>query len=379
MKKYKILLVVRWPIGGIRTFFRYVYKNLDSSRYHFVLIAPALPETHCLLEDLGELDLRYIPTAKDISDKELFRALTWLMYHEDFDLVHSHGFTAGTCATLGSRLMRIPHIVTLHETLSDHRFMGLKGVLKKFALGLVLSSIDNIHCVSHDARENLLNYLRLLRIFGQKATVIENGIDVERFLSAEARNLKYELGLPEGSFLIGFLGRYMPEKGFSYLVGALDKIRHEQKLPKQPLLLSFGQEDGFIREERDNIEAMGLSQSVHFLPFVPDVASTLKGLDVVVMPSLSEACGLLAMETLVSGVPLIGTNCIGLREVLRGTPAAVVPAGDSAALCSALIREMKNPTTGKAQKFSGEAALRFQVIERTAEIEKLMLKFLGGR
>lgn len=376
MKRYRILLVVRWPIGGIRTFFRYVYRNFGFNRYHFVLIAPALPETNCLLEDLAELDLRYIPVEKNVSDQEFFHAVTRLIRNEDFDLVHSHGFTAGACATLGSFFLRTPHIITLHETLGDGRFVGVKGVLKKSALSIMLSTIDAIHCVSRDARDNLLNYLKLLRFFARKATVIANGIEVERFLTAGARDLRGELGLPENSFLIGFLGRYMPEKGFNYLIDSLDILKKERGLPKQPVLLSFGPEDAFIREEKDNVKKMGLSDSVYFLPFVSDVALTLKGLDVVAIPSLREACPLLPMETMVAGIPLIGTNCIGLREVLKGTPARIVPAEDSLALSEALIIEMKNPTTAQAKKFTTEAAARFQVKERAAEIEKLMLKFL---
>jgi glycosyltransferase involved in cell wall biosynthesis len=82
------------------------------------------------------------------------------------------------------------------------------------------------------------------------------------------------------------------------------------------------------------------------------------------------------MEAMVAGVPVIGTSCVGLREVLRDTPARVVPARDSVALSKALITEMKNPTTAEARNFALKAASRFRVKERAAEIEKLMLEFL---
>jgi glycosyltransferase involved in cell wall biosynthesis len=167
----------------------------------------------------------------------------------------------------------------------------------------------------------------------------------------------------------------MSQKGFKYLVEALAVIAGDKNLPKRAVILAFG-EDGFIREEREAVRARGLTDAVYFLPFVSDIAPTLKGLDVVAMPSLWEACGLLAMEAMVAGVPLIGTNCIGLREVLRDTPARVVPASDGVALSRALITEMENPTTAEARKFAVEAASRFRVKERAAAIEKLMLEFL---
>lgn len=377
MRKYRILLVVRHPVGGIRTFFRYVYRNFSSENYQFTLVSPDVTETRVLLEDLRELDLIYIPTDSYTSNRQLFRTVTKIVRNEDFDLVHSHGFTSGACSIFAALSKRTPHILTCHDVFTERQFVGVKGFVKKAALGIVLSTIDCIHCVSNDARDNLLAYLPILKLFEGKVIVIPNGIEVERFSNAEKRDLRRELGLPADSFLIGFLGRFMSQKGFRYLIDALAEITRKKDLPKRPVILTFG-EDGFMREEQQEVKNRGLAEAVYFLPFVADAAATLKGLDVIAMPSLWEACGLLAMEAMVAGVPLIGTNCVGLREVLRGTPANVVPTRDSLALSDALLMEMKNPTTTKAREFAMEAVARFQVRKRAQDIEKLMLKFLEG-
>lgn len=191
------------------------------------------------------------------------------------------------------------------------------GSLKKIVLGLMLMTVDRIHCVTNDARNNLLNYLVILRLFKSRIVVIPHGIEVNQFLDAEKRNIKHEYTLPEESFLIGFLGRFMSQKGFLYLVEALIELKKKNDLPKVPMILCFGEKDGFFREEMEDIRKKKLGESVLFLPFVANVASSLKGLDVVAMPSLWEACGLLAMETVVAGVPLIGTNCVGLKRDLK--------------------------------------------------------------
>lgn len=379
MRKYKILLVVRHPIGGIRTFLRYVYRTFDSARYSFTLISPDIPEIRVLLEDLNELDLQYTPTGRNISNRTLVQVVTKVLRNGKFDLVHSHGFTSAACSIVGAGLTRTPHILTCHDVFTDGQFVGVKGGLKRIALALMLATANGIHCVSYDARDNLLRYLKMRRLFKNNVIVIPNGIDVERFRNPEHRDLRQELGLPENSFLIGFFGRFMSQKGFRYLVDALEQImKNNQGLPKQPIVLSFSQADGFIREEMENVRNRGLAGAVYFLPFVADVASTLKGLDVVAMPSLWEAGPLLAMEAMVAGVPVIGTNCTGLREVLQNTPAKVVPPKDSLALTEALIAEMKDPTTVKVREFAKAAAARFDVRGRAAEIEKLMLKFLEG-
>lgn len=378
MSKYRVLLVVKHPVGGIRTFFRYVYKNFSPERYHFTLLAPDMPEVRVLLEDLSELDLEYVPVDRQVNNKELFKFVTKLICTQSFELIHSHGFTAGVCALSGAFFRGIPHLLTCHDVIGAGQFIGIRGFVMKVGLGGLLSVIDCIHCASNDARDNLLTHVPILKRKEHKVVAIPHGIETERFLNVEKRDLRREFGLAPDTFLIGFLGRFMSLKGFRYLVDAFEQLRRIEGLPKKPLLLTFGQPDGFIREDQEYVKQKGLAESVLFLPFVPNVASTLKGLDIVAMPSLSEACGLLAMETLVAGTPLVGTNCIGLREVLRDTPAYVVPPRDSAAISEALAMEMRTPTRTQARGFVIEAAARFEVKRSVAEVEKLMLKFIEG-
>lgn len=375
MKPYRILLVVRNPVGGIRTFLRYIYAHFDAAKYRFWLIAPSLPETDLLLNDLAMLHLTYLPVPPDITTMQLLWVTTKTIRKSGFEFVHSQGFTAGLCAIPGSCLKGIPHLLTLHETLYSERFNGPAGFLKRTALGALLASVSRVHCVSDDARHNLLEHLKLLRFFERRLLVIKTGIDTRPFLEAGRRDLKTELRLPENSFLIGFLGRFMPEKGFDTLVDALSEIK-KHRVSRDPVVLCFSQEDGFIREEKDNVKQKGLAKDVLFLPFVASVASTLKGLDVVVMPSRREAAGLLAMETMVSGVPLIVTDCVGLREVARDSVAITVPTGDARALAVALAEEIAQPSTMRAQQFVAEAVQRFDIARRAKELENVMLSLI---
>jgi glycosyltransferase involved in cell wall biosynthesis len=65
------------------------------------------------------------------------------------------------------------------------------------------------------------------------------------------------------------------------------------------------------------------------------------------------------MEAMAAGVPVLGTDCIGLREVLRGTPSRTVPAGDPAALCRGLEEAIADPWTAAARDFAALARDRF--------------------
>ncbi len=377
MKPYRVLLLVRNPIGGIRTFLRYHYGLLDPVKYRLVLIAPQLPETDLLRQDLGKFELDHLSVPNDIGVVELLAVASRTVRTRRFDLIHSHGFTSALCATPGARLLGRPHLVTLHETLFEERFQGPFGFLKRYALAVVLGLCDCIQCVSDDARENLLFHLRPNRAFEDRLVVIKTGVDVGPFLVAKPRDLRAELELPQEGFLIGFLGRFMPEKGFDTLIAAVHALRSRQ-LPKKLYLLCFSQEDGFIREERDRVKQLGLDEQVRFLPFVPAVAETLKGLDVVVMPSRREAAGLLAMETMVSGVPLIATACVGLREVAKESAATLVPVGDVVTLAEAIADEVTRPSTLRARGFVPEAVRRYDVRESVKALEQVMLALIAA-
>jgi glycosyltransferase involved in cell wall biosynthesis len=99
-------------------------------------------------------------------------------------------------------------------------------------------------------------------------------------------------------------------------------------------------------------------------------------MDIVVMPSLWESSGLLGMEALVAGIPIIGSNCIGLREVLADSPAIMVSPKDSKALAKAIAKEINSPSKKEFQTFSDIARERFSIQRPALELKKLYDKML---
>lgn len=372
--KNRILLVIRWPVGGIRTFIRYVYNNFDRSEYSITILAPDIPEIKVLQEDLKDFDVYLIPFKNDLSTMGLIKLITKKIMFGHFDLIHSQGFTAAICTALPARLSGTKHIMTSHDVLLSKQFTGLKGFLKKKVLSLLLPMIDIIHSVGNDAQDNLFEFVPSLKKRAQKCVVILNGIETQRFIGTEKRDFRKELNLTDDTFLIGFLGRFMSQKGFIYLVEALELLI-KKELHRRPVILTFG-DGGFIREEMRNIIEKGIEKFFIFLPFEANIASVLKGLDVIVIPSLWEAYPLLPMEAMVAGVPVIGTDCIGLREALIGTPARMVKTGDANDLAKAILEEMNNPSKVKAEAFREEAAIRFDVRKQAFHLEKVIQSLL---
>lgn len=373
-QKKRVLLVIRWPVGGIRTFLRYVYRNFDASKWKFTIVAPEYDEMKVLLDDLSEMEVSYIPI-RGGDTRAFFRQASSVILRGRYDLVHSHGFTSGVCAAVPAFLSRTPHLLTSHDVLNDEQFSGLRGRIKKTMIGRILNMINRIQSVSHDAQSNLLEHFPALGRETGKCVVISNGIEVQRFLDAPPRDLKAELGLGEDVFLIGFMGRFMAQKGFRYLVDAMEILTKEGNLPKKPIVLTFG-EGRWISREKQSVNDRGLEDSFMFLPFTANVAGTIKGIDVLAIPSLWEACPLLPMEALVCGIPVIGSDCIGLREVLEGTPAKMVPKANAKALAEAFECEINSPGKQGFEKYQNSAMKRFDVKVASASISELYAQLL---
>jgi len=299
------------------------------------------------------------------------KAVWRLARKHHFDLIHAHGFTSViTCLPI-SFSSRTPLICTSHDIVNANQFCGYRGIIRKATLVIALWRCRLIHSVSKDAEANLFSYFPFFRT---KSITIENGINIGLFRNSEPTDLHQQFELDSSVKLIGFFGRFMSQKGFKYLVSAVDYLRNDNDSPDIHVVC-FGS-GAFIREEQEDIRRADLESYFTFVPFTPDVSGAMKGCDVVAMPSLWEACPLQPMEALCAGVPFVGSNCIGLREVLEKTPAIQVVTGDAVSLAEGILRSFE---IGREpfEKFAPVAAERFDVRKTVVNIYEVYEKVIG--
>ncbi len=360
----RVLLVVRHPVGGILTFFKYMYGQDCFDEYNFTVIAPEPDLRETLERIFNRGDFNFIPC---VGSKDMVRISWMYLKNNCVCLVHTHGFTAGSLLVPVTSLNKVPHLMTTHDIFQESQFSGLRGKIKKYALSYVFDKIDTIHTVGFDATENLQEYFPSVE--KNKIHCIPNGIDTEKYYDVIETQLCKDYK-KEVVFLIGFFGRFMPQKGFRDLVDAIDNITRNKLSDQTPLVLTYGW-GGFIREEYQLIEDRGLSSYFRMMPFTDNMPVAIKGVNLVVMPSLWEALPLLGMEVLVAGVPIIGTNCIGLKEVLKGSPGVMVPINNSEMLAAAIADEMNSSSLQVFQQYSHIAKKRFSLEEPSLELKML--------
>lgn len=362
----KLLLIVRWPVGGIRTYINYIYADWGQEPLEIDMVLPDIPESDLILKDIPGLVVHRHKTQSDNPGLvELALTAHSITKRKRFDLIHAHGFTSAVSIAWKLPFLGTPSALTSHDVLNRQQFEGIRGAVKALFLPLMFNRFSKIQSVSEDAQANLK--ATLPHIKQSKCTVIQNGIDTQRFHQAAKHDLRSELDIDPNVVILGFFGRFMSQKGFRYLVEAMETL--ENSHPGEYRVVCFGG-GGFIREEKAELERCNLEHLFYFYHFVPNTASYMKACDIVTMPSLWEACGLVAMEALAGGTPLVASSCIGLREVCSDTPAIMVKPRDTQSLIDGIQRARETPRQ-VFEDFAAHARARFDIAETRAEVKHL--------
>ena len=371
----EVLLVARWPVGGIRMHLGYNYPMLRAAGHRLTAVVPEGADAEALRPTLPGARIIGVPTKG--RSCPLWSTVRSCVRSHRFRLVHAHGLTAAAHSTLACLGTRVPVVVTMHEPLRREQFRGFLGSLKRWVLGRALSRAAAIITVSEDARDNLLTFFPNLRRSTNRIHSIPNGVDTTKLTltPVPSESLREQLGLTEEVTLIGYLGRFLPEKGFPQLIEAVSRLRRFGSV--RPFhVVAVGSSDYRAVYQRQ-IAEQGLSDCLTLRDFVPDVTPVLRQFDLVVVPSLWEASPLVPMEAMSAGVPVLGTDCPGLREVLRGTPSRTVRTGDVAALEVGLREALANLWTDEARDFASAARERFDIRKSGRRLVELYDRLAG--
>jgi glycosyltransferase involved in cell wall biosynthesis len=190
----------------------------------------------------------------------------------------------------------------------------------------------------------------------EKLTVIENGIELSRFAAADGATLRAELRAGAGRKIVACVSRLAPEKGIDLLIRAMARVGRDALL----LLAGDGRE---LDRCRALAATLGLADHVRFLGLRDDVERVYAAADVVVMPSLwDEAFGLVVVEAMASGRPVVVTRSGAMPELVGRGRGLVVPRHDEIAMAGAIGRLLDDDAL---RARVGQAA-RAHAIERFA-------------
>jgi glycosyltransferase involved in cell wall biosynthesis len=289
-----------------------------------------------------------------------------------FDIVHAHSFRTELGSVFWGRLRGLAPIVvrTVHNVDQEYVQQPYAAMSRLSAHGL-----DRIVAIS----DAVAAYLRQeAALPDEKVVRIYYGIDPSPFQP----DLPPPSCRPEGDPLrrptLGVVARLAPQKGHRVLFDALPAVR--AAVPDVHARLVGHEELSTADELRRYAVELGVDNLVAFEGFRADIVRVMADLDVFVLPSLWEGFGLVLLEAMAAGRPIVASAVGPVPEiVVDGVTGLLVPPGDPAALASAIIRLLRDPELAAAYGRAGRARVERELKLDTmvARTESLYDELLG--
>jgi glycosyltransferase involved in cell wall biosynthesis len=179
--------------------------------------------------------------------------------------------------------------------------------------------------------------------------IIPNGIDLEKFKNLDQKKSRENLEI-KNEFLIITVARLEKVKGIEYLIKAAKIISINQQNQYKSVFLIIG--DGSQRKNLENlVRKLNLEDKVRFLGQIPNekIPEYLVAADCFVLPSLREGFGIVILEAMACGVPVIGTNVGGIPDIIKdGENGILVEPKNSEKLAEAIFKIHSNHEFAKS-------------------------------
>lgn len=231
-----------------------------------------------------------------------------------FDVIHAHDWLVAYAAKALKNSFGIPIVATIHATEAG-RNSGIHDETQRYIN-------DTEWMLTYEATEVIVNsnYMKneLQRLFGlpfEKIDVVPNGVNLTAFNGVERDYEFRRKYAADNEKIILFMGRLVYEKGIQHLISAMPKVLqsyHDAKL----IIAGKG---GMQEELKAQAERMGLGNKVYFTGYLnsKDVSKMYKCADMAVFPSTYEPFGIVALEGMLSGAPVVVSDIGGLNDIVE--------------------------------------------------------------
>lgn len=275
----------------------------------------------------------------------------------DYDLIHSHYWLSGLAAKQLKNSWKIPiiqmfHTLALLKNKIAKSYKELEGEYRIDGEREVISISDKIVVSTIDEQEHLQS---LYQTDLKKIEILSPGVDTSRFYPIPEDEAKEYLKIPKDEKMLLYVGRIEPLKGIDTLIKAIAQMQKSDVLSTCPhyLYIIGGDPNGEVLDEDSEIERLktlceklGVGDLIIFqgkkdqdtLPYYYSAA------EILVMPSNYESFGMVALESMACGTPVVATQVGGLQHLVQdGETGFTVPHNNPDALEEKLTRLICQP------------------------------------
>jgi glycosyltransferase involved in cell wall biosynthesis len=254
------------------------------------------------------------------------------MQRDGIEIVHVHGRKAGLYGRLACLFANTPVVYSFHGL--HHQKHG--ALLRTLSVGVERAlgkCTDRFINVSGSERQACLA-LGLLNV--ERSLVVCNGIDWQSFdaLTVDVQQVRARLGFDPSDVVVGHIAKFDIQKAQDDLAAAIPFVL--EKCPRAKFLFVG---DGALRPQIEaQVERLGVDRQVVFTGYRNDVASLLKAIDVVALPSRWEGLPLVLLEAMACRKPVVASRVVGnIDVVVDGVTGFLVPSGEPQALADKLV------------------------------------------
>jgi glycosyltransferase involved in cell wall biosynthesis len=332
-------------VNGVSTSIQTFRADLAALGCETLLVAPEYPERRADEPGVVRVPARYLPLDPEdraMVGRALERVCAPLEGH--YDLIHVQTpFIAHWAGVRLARRFGVPVVETYHTYFEQylHHYLPWvpRGVLKLAARSLSRTQCNGVDAViapTQPMADALLGY-------GVRSPieVIPTGLDLQKFRGGDGSRFRCRLGIDPNRPVMLTVGRVAFEKNIAFIVEVLAHVRNS--LPNV-LLLVAGEGPALKPLRRQAVER-GLAENIRFVGYLDRGGALLdcyRSADVFVFASNTETQGLVLLEALALGTPVVSTAVMGTRAVLEGASGAIVVAEEVEAFAAAAARVLRN-------------------------------------
>lgn len=264
------------------------------------------------------------------------------------DVVHTHGYRADVLSGAAAARVGAPVVSTAHGFTGG----GVRNRLYEWLQVRAQARADAVIAVS----EIMHGELRKRGIPAARIRTIVNARRLpENILDRESA--RRELGVSDGAFHVGWVGRMSPEKGPDVMVDAVTAVASDPPA-ERPLRVTLVGEGRLRAGLEARIRAADLESTVRFTGALPDAVRYFRAFDVLALTSRTEGTPLVALEAAGLSIPLVATRVGGLPALLGSRGGLLVPSESPDAVADALRAVRDDPEAARERARTASMGLR---------------------
>jgi D-inositol-3-phosphate glycosyltransferase len=269
-----------------------------------------------------------------------------------YDLIHSHYWLSGRVGSLAQDRWYAPHVVMFHTTGIAKRVacgQEREPALRLVAEKRLADTSDRVLTATEREKDMLVRYYN---VPAEKIGMVPCGVNLERFQPVTRDLARKELGLQDAGFVVLYVGRFAPVKGLDRLMAAAAHLRSHRGL-RFVIIGGDGRQTRLSSELRRLARRASVEEIVRFQGRVEHDLLPLyySAADVLVVPSYYESFGLVALESLACGTPVIATRVGAMDTLIQdGKTGFLVETPSPRSLASAIERFIAASSEGSMSR-----------------------------